>query len=182
MFSKVATLDQGEFRIRVASNRPANVIMPCFMLEWFDRGGKLRPLPLTNGGSVALLHDGALLLRHTIDETSPFDHPNWRENLFGIRVAVVGFDEVLAAECSSYRFYTNDCIREGHQFQAIESSGFVNYAGADYDTVFVHLDRLSNTLPSSGGTTTTRSPEHPTPVVRGSTIMELDVEQGSLAE
>lgn len=111
LFADFATLVGGELKIRLASNRPGYVVAPSFHLEYFDSEMRITPLQLTNGGSLALLHDGAIFLRHCVDEMSPFADNNWRRNMYGIRLSVVGYDEILACECFGYCFYTADEIR-----------------------------------------------------------------------
>jgi len=166
VFSDVATLDAEELKIRVGSNRPSNVMMPCFQLEWFDQTGKLRPLHLTNGGTIALLHDGVFFLRHKVTTPeSPFHDPDWRDRIFGIRIAVMGYDEVLSAECSSYRFYRPEEIVTDADFDNLEFAGKILncHDRKDHDAVFVHLDRISKTSPRTRRET--QSEQHHLPLV-----------------
>lgn len=173
LFADVATIEDGELKIRLASNRPSNIIMPCFHLECFDNDGYLRPLGLSNNGSMALLHDGVVLLRHPIDQSSPFSRPDWRKRIFGIRVAVMGYDEILAADCSGYRFYAPKEIRDDLVFEELALTGTVHsFHGRDRQAVFMRLDRLNATRPrdehfdvEQGGGTESHQASSPPPSV-----------------
>ena len=52
-----------------------------FTVEAVVKPWRYVPLRLTNGGTLSLMADVAMLLRHPIDDESPFSSPSWRDEV-----------------------------------------------------------------------------------------------------
>ena len=84
---------------------------------------KYVPLRLTNGNSLSLMADVAILMRHRIDDAdSPFASPTWRDDLKGVSITVKGYDQTLCEDVAASHFYVFDAdaerseIVEGRRF------------------------------------------------------------------
>lgn len=145
VFADCAVLSDSELTVRLVSNRPSNVYAPSYMLEYLDHQKRVFPLKLTNRGCTAYLPDGGFYIHHRIDhEDSPFREPGWRDRVLGVRACVVGFDDLLASECSGCRYYTADQIKEGHAFGDMYETGSVKYRGRNVRTTFVFVSRIND--------------------------------------
>lgn len=144
----VLDTEAGELIIRIVSNRPSTIIMPTFVLEYLDaRGKKIIPLKLTNGGTVAYLTDSSFFLRHKVDAKSPFSSPHWRKNVIGIRIAVVGFDELLAQEACGCRLYSEKDIKTDVVFGRMVNTGKVKFKSVVHAAYVVDMLKLNASLP-----------------------------------
>lgn len=144
----VLDTDHGELVIRIVSNRPSTIIMPTFVLEYMDTHGKrLHPLELTNGGTVAYLNDSTFFLRHKIDRGSPFSLPDWRSQVIGVRIAVVGFDELCSQEACGCRFYSMSDIKTDVEFGPMVSTGHIKFKRALHPAYLVDMLRINAQLP-----------------------------------
>ena len=141
----VLTRQRKELVVRIVSNRPSQIVMPTFVLEYMDSEGKrLHPLELTNGGSTAYLGDSTFFLRHSVTKDSPFADPNWRSKVLGVRVAVMGYDDLLATEACGCRYYLNSQICDTHDFGDIVSIGTIRYRRHDHKAYLVDMSKVND--------------------------------------
>lgn len=145
IFSDVAALSSTELAIRLVSNRPSGVVCPSFVLEYFDTDMKCHPLALTNRGQVSYLNDSSFVVRHPVDDASPFSRADWRSHVFGLRIAVIGLDELLVADCCGVRFYKPHEIKCDVAFADMMVPGVIGGDdGHKHRAFFVHCSRLNN--------------------------------------
>jgi len=147
-FSDFCVLTEKELVLRIISNRPSQIVMPTFQLEYMDQAGKrLHPLDLTNGGSTAYLGDSTFFLRHTITPDSPFRHPDWRNKVQGLRVAVMGYDDLLSTESCGCRYYKSTEISDDHDFADIVSLATIKYKRHLHRAYIVDMAKLNDKKP-----------------------------------
>ena len=145
IFAKNVIVKQGELKIRLCSNRPSKIMMPSFRLEWFDTKHKFHPLDLDSGGATAYIMDSTLTIRHLIDDASPFANPQWRNNVLGIRVAIMGYDDLLCEDVSGCRFYRASDIRDdGTDFRRMAFAGMIRSKKVIQPTVITDFSLLDD--------------------------------------
>jgi len=94
-FDEKAVLIDGELKIRVASLKPGTILGLEFTVEAVVKPWRYVPLRLTNGGTLSLMADVAMLLRHPIDDESPFSSPSWRDEVRAVSITIMGYDQTI---------------------------------------------------------------------------------------